>query len=108
VCARCGRGWTLRAGSTVAAAVQQAGERRGRTRRHDADGRGGEGASAHPVQRGARRILVRGRATLKCVEPTTRETSALEDASSNALTAGCTPNRNRIHAACRASTEWIA
>ena len=49
-----------------------------------------------------------GRATMKLVERTSFRISPLGLASSNGLAAGGTPKRWRIHAACRASTEWIA
>ncbi len=60
-----------------------------------------------PVNLGSPFPLMFGRATMNLVDPTIFRISALVFASSNGRAAGVIPKRWRIHAAWRASTEWI-
>src|SRR5205823_14563217 len=61
----------------------------------------------HPVYFGFVVDVLLGCAVTKCVEATIAFTSGIGFPWSNAVAAGVTPARNRIQAACRASTEWI-
>ena len=57
---------------------------------------------------GRRAVAVRGAAETNRVRRTRASTWGFERGLSNAAVAGVAPARKRIHAAWRASTEWIA
>ena len=65
-------------------------------------------AQPHPVKRGLLAAFVRGRARQRSRCPGRGGGSPPSiDVSSNGSAAGCSPAMYRIHAACRASTEWM-
>jgi hypothetical protein len=71
------------------------------------DDRAGRQGGGYPVKRGRLRARIRGWAAMKRVDATMRSISRRGRASSKAPATGRIPNRCRIHAAWRASTEWI-